>query len=273
MELSWLESLIYGLISGFAEFLPVSSLAHQTVFLKLIGAEDQPLLRLWAHLGAFAALLSLLFPALLRMRRERKIAAMGKKRRRQPDETTLMESRVLRMAMISMLVLFLGCSLVGELYQRLWVLAIFMAVNGIVLYLPQYLPSANKGAVSMSALDAMLIGLSAGAGIVPGLSAMGCSVSVARIRGAERRYATELALMLGLGALAAWMIIDVIGAVSAPGVTEMNFLNGVTVALAAFASGYLGIKLARFLAVKAGYSGFAYYCWGAALFTLILYLI
>lgn len=273
MELSWLESLVYGLISGFTEFLPVSSLAHQTIYLKLIGAENHPILRLCAHLGVFFALLTLLFPSLVRMRRERKIAAMGKKRRRQPDEATLMESRVLRMAIPSMLVLFLGYSLVGELYQRLWLLAIFIAVNGIILFLPQFLPSANKGAVSMSALDAMLIGLSAGIGVVPGLSSMGCGVSVAKIRGAEKRYATELALMLSMVALAAWAVIDVIVAVSAPAASGLNFLYGVTVAAAAFVSGYLGIKFVRFLAVKAGYSGFAYYCWGAALFTLILYLI
>ena len=60
LELSWLESLIYGLISGFAEFLPVSSLAHQTIYLKLIGASNHPILRFCAHLGSFGAVLMLI---------------------------------------------------------------------------------------------------------------------------------------------------------------------------------------------------------------------
>lgn len=271
--MTWLESLIYGLISGFTEFLPVSSLAHQTVYLKLIGAQNHPVLRFGAHLGAFCAVLSLLFTALLRLRRERKIAAMGKNRRRQPDETALMEGRMLRMALISMLVVFLGYRLVGELYQRMWVLAVLIGVNGIVLFLPPYMPSANKDAVSMSALDAMLIGLSAGAGIVPGLSGMGCSITAAKLRGADKRYATELALMLTLCALPAWMLIDLIEVFVAPGFSGPGLLYGLTAAVGAFLSGYLGIIFVRFLAVKAGYSGFAYYCWGTALFALILYLI
>ena len=40
MELNWLECLIYGLLSGLTEFLPVSSLAHQTVILKVFGLEN-----------------------------------------------------------------------------------------------------------------------------------------------------------------------------------------------------------------------------------------
>jgi undecaprenyl-diphosphatase len=273
LELSWLESLIYGLISGFAEFLPVSSLAHQTIYLKLIGASNHPILRFCAHLGSFGAVLMLLFTLLLRLRREQKIAHMGRNRRRQPDETALMEARLLRMALISMFVVFFGYRLVGQLYQRMWLLAILIGINGIMLYLPPYLPGANKGAVSLSALDGMLIGLSAGAGIVPGISTMGWSITTAKLRGTDKRYATEVALMLTLGSLPAWMLIDVIEAFGAASFSGPIFLYGVTVAAASFLSGYLSIKFMRFLAVKAGYSGFAYYCWGTALFALILYLI
>jgi hypothetical protein len=42
--------------------------------------------------------------------------------------------------------------------------------------------------------------------------------------------------------------------------------------LTAFVGSYLGITFIRFLAVKVGFSGFAYYSWGAALFAFILYL-
>ena len=37
MKLSWLESLIYGVISGLTEFLPVSSVAHQAIVLRQSG--------------------------------------------------------------------------------------------------------------------------------------------------------------------------------------------------------------------------------------------
>ena len=39
MELSGLEHLIYGLVSGLTEIFPVSARAHSTLILKVLGAE------------------------------------------------------------------------------------------------------------------------------------------------------------------------------------------------------------------------------------------
>ena len=54
MDLNWLECLFLGLISGFADMLPVSAQAHKAVFLKIFGATGEPLLlRLAVHLAIF----------------------------------------------------------------------------------------------------------------------------------------------------------------------------------------------------------------------------
>jgi len=274
VDLTWLECLIFGLISGFSEFLPLSSVAHQTVFLKLTGGGDAPFLRFCGTLGCLAALLVVFVPALLKMRRERMIAAIPKNRRRRPpDLESLTRSRVLRMAAISALVLFAGYTLVWDLYQRLWILAGVMVLNGIALFLPTYLPGANKGARSMSNLDAMIIGIFSGLGIVPGLSGIGCGIAAARIRGADRRYATDLALMIAVPVLAALTVIRFFGSVGVTAWSATTVLYGFTVLMSSFGAGYLAIHLLRYLSVKTEHVGFAYYCWGAALFTLLLYLI
>lgn len=275
MELTWFEHLVYGLISGFAEFLPISAVAHQAIFSVLVGAQDYAWLRLAAHIGSLAALISVFIPMFARMRREQKIARTPKKRRRrQPDFATMMEIRVLRTAGIAMLVVFLCYSWVYNLYERLWLLALLLGVNGIMLYLPQHLPGANKRAESLSSLDGTLIGLSVGAGIVPGFSRVGFGTSVALMRGADRQYAADLGLMLCIPALIAMIVIDCFAGVGATvTVTGVMVFGCITAAAAAFIAAYFAIFLFRFLSVKAGFSGFAYYCWGLALFTLIIYLI
>lgn len=275
MELTWFEYLLYGLISGFTEFLPVSAVAHQAIFINLTGGQDHDWLRFAVHLGCLAALLTAFIPMLARFRRERKIARIPRnQRRRQPDFASLMEYRLLRTAAVSMLVVFIGYRFVYDLYERLWLLAIFLIINGIVLYLPQFLPSANKTAESMSSLDGMLIGLSTGAGIIPGISRVACGTSIALIRGADRQYAADYALLLGIPALAVMLIIDCIfGVGTAVSISGVMIFGCITAAAAAFVSAYLAIYLVRFLAVRAGFSGFAYYCWGLALFVLIIYLI
>lgn len=275
MALNWLECLIYGILSGFSEFFPVSSLAHQAVYLKLLGKENDPVLQCCAHIGALAAVLIFCLPILNRLHKERRIAALPKKRRRrQPDLAALMESRVLRMAAVSMLVLFIGYGLVADLYQRLWILAIFLGVNGIVLYVPQYLPGANKTAQSLSALDAMLIGIAGGCGMIPGISRIGAAVSTGLIRGVDRRYALELALLISVPALLALVLLTGLAAMGGgASFSGGTLLRCITVTASAFGAAYFAIFLMRFLSVRVGFGGFAYYSWGLALFTLILYLI
>ena len=275
MELNWLECLIYGLLSGLTEFLPVSSLAHQTVILKVFGLENPQVLRLAAHLGAWIGLIAMNAPLLNRLRRERRLhATPKKKRRRNPDFGTVMEVRVFQTGMLPVLLTFFAYNFVSQLYQRLWLLAILIGINGILLYVPQYLPGANKKAQSLSRLDAILIGLGSGCGIVPGISATGSALFVGLVRGADRRYAVDLALLLCIPALLVMMLLEALTvAGSAVVITGGLIFYCFTAATASFLSACWAVVLIRFLAVKTGYSGFAYYCWGLALFTLILYLI
>lgn len=274
MQPNWLESLIYGLISGLSEFLPVSSEAHRALFLRLTGTVDEAGLRLAVHIGAFLSLLIFCTPMLSHFRRERKIAAVPKKhRRRQPDIRSLLDIRVLRTAGIALLVAFLAYPIVGRLYERLWVLAIFLAINGMLLYVPQFLPGANKDSQSLSSLDAVLIGLAGGAGVIPGISRVGASVSVGLTRGADRRYALDTGLLLSIPALIVLALIDCGGLFAgAGGITAFSVARYFTAAVGSFAGSYCAVSILRFLAVRAGFSGFAYYCWGAALFSFVLYL-
>ena len=275
MELQWFEYLLYGLISGFTELLPVSAVAHQAIFTKLVGGRDHDWIRLAVHIGVLTAILIAYAPTFSRYRREKRISKLPKGRRnRQPDFGTLMELRVLKTAAVFMLVLFLVYGLVHDLYERLWLLAIFVVINGIILFLPQHLPSANKSAESMSGLDAMLIGLTAGLGVIPGISRFGCGMAIARIRGADRHYAADLNLLLSLPAMVGLILIDLVFGVSADmTVTGLVVFGSIGTAVMAFAGAYLAIRLVRFMAYHAGFSAFAYYCWGFALFSLIIYLI
>jgi undecaprenyl pyrophosphate phosphatase UppP len=52
----------------------------------------------------------------------------------------------------------------------------------------------------------------------------------------------------------------------------MAILGYVLAALGAFLGASLSLHMMRSFSRKIGFSGFAYYCWGAALFTFIMYL-
>lgn len=274
MELSWFESFIYGIISGLSEFLPISAEAHRALYLRLIGAGDYNLLRFMTHLGALLGLLITCWPMISKLSRERKIASVNKKRRkRAPDARSLTDIRYLRICVISLIVVFIIRPIVHDLHERLWILAGFLILNGILLYIPQFLPGANKDSRSLSSMDAMIVGLGGGLGVVPGLSRVGLTASTSLMRGADKRYSLDTALLLSIPALAVLLIIDFFGIFTATtGLTFLAVLSCFTAGIASFLSACFGIYIMRFLAVRAGFSGFAYYSWGLSLFSFILYL-
>jgi len=273
MELSWFESFIYGIVSGLTEFLPVSAEAHRALYLRLVGAGDYGLLRFMTHMGALLALLISCWPMIAKLRRERQIAAVNKKRRkRAPDTRSLTDIRYLRISGIALIIVFILYPSVYDLHERLWILAGFLIVNGILLYIPQFLPGANKDSRSLSSLDAMIAGLCGGLGVVPGLSRVGLTASAGMMRGADKQYALDSALLLSIPALAVLLLIDFFAIFSTAGLTFLAVLSCITAGVTSFISAFFGIYIMRFLAVRAGFSGFAYYSWGLSLFSFILYL-
>ena len=275
MEWNWLHSLIFGFLSGFAEFLPVSADAHQFLFSYVTGAGDELLgFRLISHISVLATLAFSCRKQTNRISRERRIAtAPAKRRRRQPDKLAMLDMKVLRTAAIPMLLAFLAFKQTQMLSQKLWVMALLMTANGIILFLPQFFRSGNKNSQGMSAVDSFLMGLSGAVAIIPGISRIGALISGGKLCGGEGHYIADIALLLCIPALVVLIGFDIYAIYLAKSVFSLGYLvYYVLAAVAAGAGAYFGILLLRFMAVKIGFSSFSYYCWGAALLVFALYL-
>lgn len=275
MDWNWIHSLVYGLVSGFTEFLPVSSDAHQWMFAELTGVGQGHLPhRLFSHIGGLLALLLACKPQMDKLSRERRIAALpARRRKRQPDVKSLAEIRFLRMAGGLLLLAIPAFVLISRMGQPLWLVALLLLLNGIILYVPQFLPGGNKDALSLSAADSLLTGTAGALGRFPGISGIGASMSALKVRGVDWQYALQICLLLMIPVFGIAIGCDIYGMILAgAGISLGHVLYYLFTALSAFAGAYFGIIFMRFLAVKAGFSGFSYYCWGMALFTFFLYL-
>lgn len=277
MNLNWLESMIYGVVSGLTEFLPVSSQAHRIILLKLFGAGEEPaLLRLVTHLAMLAALLNGCKGALNHLRKEQQLMRLPQRRRsRRPDPRTVMEIKLLKMSAIPMAI---GVFLLGQRsasLTNLIYLSIFLAINGVLLYFPAYISKANKDARSLSPLDGLLIGLAGAASAFPGVSRIAATSAAAVARGADWHYTGHLCLLLSIPAILVLILLDIIVLIGS-GIGTISFMIVVKYLLAAagtYFGAFYSIQLFRFLASKGGFTDFSYYCWGLSLFTFILYLV
>ena len=273
--MSLLQSILYGLISGFSELLPVSSHAHQALMLKLFGVDArEPLRDLLVHGAVLFALYTGCKAMILRIRRERSISTRGRRGRRQVSDSTY-DFRLIRSAVMPMLIVFLLYISTRNLENSMTALALLFTINGIALIIPEYTRQANKGASLMSGLDGIVMGILGGLSAFPGISRIGLMNSYALLRGADKQKAVTWAYLLSIPALALMCVLDVVFIFTSGvgGITFLGVCGYILSALAAYIGAYLSITFIRFLSVRTGYTGFAYYCWGTALFAMILYLI
>lgn len=276
MDLNWFQSILYGLFAGLAEILPVSAPAHRAMLLKLFGENSEsPLLRLMIHLAAIAALYYSCHTQILRLLRAQRLAAVPKSRRKRPlDNNSLMDIRVLRTTLIPIIIGFIFYLNAAKLGENLLFVALFLVINGIILYLPPYMPGSNKKSASMSRVDGLLLGVGGGLSVLPGISSVGAATSIGLMCGVERKYALNTALLMNLAVMAGLIIFDFVSmfTVGLGSVSFGQFLCFLLAAGAAFGGVFLAVKVMRVLAENIGFNGFAYYCWGAALLAVILYI-
>lgn len=274
MDLNWLQSILLGLISGLTDILPVSAQAHRLVILKLCGESAEPvLLRLIIHICTLAALYYGCRGQIIRLTRAQKQAKIPKRRRKRPlDTRSLTDFSLLKTALIPIVAAFLLFGKTASFHENMILSAAFLFINGLMMYVPQFLPGANKDSGNVSRLDGLLLGLGGAASTLPGISCIGAATSIGGVCGLEKNYTLNIALLMQIPVLIGLTVYDVVAVVQAgiAGLSFSAFFGFLLAGAAAFFGVLLGLNLLRRIVSSIGYPVFAFYSWGAALFMFIL---
>lgn len=274
MDLTWAQNLIYGMISGFTEILPVSAQAHRLVLRKIFGTHHIPeITMLLIHIGILIAVFSCCQNHLLKIHRAKALARIPKKRRKRPlDIVSLMDSSLMMTMLVPVILGFLLFHGAQKHENNIFLVSGLLFINGIILNIPQYLPGCNKDARTLNRLEGITVGIGCSLCALPGISCMGMALSFGQAVGEDRKYSLNMALLLELWVLVILVILDMV-AMSQAGLAGL----GIRVLMQSLLSGggaclttYLAIRLMRKLTEGPGFVGFSYYCWALALFSLIL---
>ncbi len=274
MDLNWLHSLLYGLTSGLSDIVPVSAQAHKTLLLKFLGLKGEGGLQdLMIHLAIGIALYYSCQSHFIRMGRARALARIPKKKRKRPlDVHSLMDWSMLKTMLFPVILGILLYRYTVVLNSNLILIAGLLFLNGIILYVPQFLPGSNKDSRTLSRVEGLLMGLGGTLSILPGISAVGAATSIGSVCGVERSFALSMALMMNMVLNFGLAIYDVMNL----GMIAWSFglvLRSLLAGIAAFCGTLIGVRILRRLADHYGYGIFGVYCWGLALFTFILNLV
>ena len=277
MDLNWLQSLLFGLISGLTDILPVSAQAHRMLMLKFFGVKSiTSLLALMMHLSVFAALYLSSRGQFVRMNRARALARVPKRKRKRPlDVKSMMDWSLIKTMLLPTILGLLLYQYARNMQTNLLTIAAFLFLNGVILYVPQFLPSSNKDSRTLSRLEGFAMGCGCAASILPGISTVGTVVSIGSVCGVERVYSLNMAFIIKMFLMAGLMVYDVLGIISG-GLEALSFaiiLKYLLTAALSFGAAMGGIRLTRRLTAEHGFGLFGVYCWGVALFIFILNLV
>lgn len=274
MDLNWLHSIMYGFVSGLADILPVSAQAHRVLLLKFFGMKgDMDLLNLLIHIAVFAALYYSSQMHLVRINRARALARVPKRKRKRPlDVRSLMDWSLLKTMIIPVILGVILYQYTTSWQTNLILIALFLFINGLILYIPQFLPSSNKDSRTLSRVEGILMGFGGALSVLPGISAVGSAVSIGSVCGVERGFCLNMALLMNMILAGGMAVYDVIGIVNngLGTLSALIILRYALTAVAAFGGTMLAVRIMRHLSQERGYSLFGVYCWGLALFTFIL---
>ncbi len=269
--MSILQSVFYGLISGLSELMPISSEAHQILLRELFGAKQDPVMDMLIHLAVLAALYFGARNLMDSYQREGRLLA---RRTNSRSSQKGYMHRFVRSAGVVFVALLLVFTYVGSQSRSLLTLSLFCLINGVILFVPERMMQSNKDARYMTLIDSILFGLLGALSVFPGLSRIGLSTAYATARGTDRQHGLSWALLLSIPAMILLALFDFITIfTAAPAISFVTVVGYILGVGAAFLGGYYSITIMKFLAVRAGYTAFAFYSWGMALFSFVLYLI
>lgn len=275
--MTYFSAIFLGLIQGIAEFLPISSSGHLAFFQNVVGianGEENMFFDVLLHLGTLVAVFVAYWSEIKALILEF-FTMIGVRKLPKGQKPDRLSRRMILFIILGTLPLFLVLP-VKDRVEGLYSNAIFIGcaflITGLLLFLSDRLNHGNKDIKSASILDVLIVGVGQALATVPGISRSGTTISAGLSRGFDREFAVKFSFLLSIPAVLGANILSLIDAIQ-EGIDWSlmpMYLAGVAVAAI---SGYLAIRLLKYISQKGSFGGFCYYCWGIGLVTLILSLV
>ena len=268
------QAILLGIVQGFAEFLPISSSGHLAVlqnFLAIGDMENHLLFDVLLHLGTLGAVL-LAFWGDIRGLWNEGLRMVHLKKTRRGEKPDVLKRRTIWFLIAATLWLIPAALLnhvVESLYQNTFFIGFAFLATGVLLFAADRMGHGNKNERGATLGDAVVVGIAQMVAVVPGLSRSGTTISAGLLRGFDRNFAVKFSFLLSIPAVLGANLVSLVKAFAA-GVDWSSVPKYLVGVLAAFVAGYAAIYALRLVVQRGKFGGFAYYCWGAGLVTLIL---
>ena len=210
--MSWWQAIVLGIIEGITEFLPISSTGHLTIAEKLMGMplDNEGLIAFTAiiQIGAIAAAIIYFWQDIQRV-----LIAWWRglwwKRARRKFDYKYGWAIIIGSVPIAVVGLVFKDE-IETVLRSLWFVAGALIVWSGVMWLADKYAIAKRVEKDTTWRDTLVIGLGQCLSLVPGVSRSGATISVGLLRGFDRVTVTKLSFFLGIPALVAAGLLEVV---------------------------------------------------------------
>lgn len=249
------QAIIYGIVQGITEFLPVSSTAHLILLPWFAGWKDPGMeFDIALHLGTLFSLVWFFRTEWTAFARSALNVALGRTRGQDEQMVLLIVVATIPAALAGVV----GEDLVQTYLRSPLVIATTLIGLALVLVLAEKRGRRTKDLEQISWTDALVVGLAQSLALVPGVSRSGITITAALFRGMKREAAARFSFFLStplIAGAAGKQLFDM----TAGGTNQADFGMLVVGIITSAIVGYLAIAfLLRYLATNTTYA-FIYY--------------
>ena len=200
MDVTLLQAVVYGLVQGLTEYLPVSSTGHLRIVQAFFGWEDPG--------AAFSAVIQLGTTAAVVIYFWRELIAIlvgwlrGWFSRYDRHSLEFRMGNYLILATIP--VSFFGLVFSDQIEtgaRNLWLIASALIFFGLLLWVADRIGSQTRGEEEVNVTDAAAVGLAQALALIPGTSRSGATISAGMLRGLDRPTAARFSFLLSIPAV------------------------------------------------------------------------
>ena len=268
-------AILYGIIQGVAEFLPISNSAHLAIAQNLFNMENVEATHftfdILLHLGTLIAVFIVyykdifaLVPAVFTMIGK---VFKGKFKLSEYNENERFVIFVI-IATLPLVAAVFFKDHVETLGNYTKIIGGILLLNGVVLFISDKLEKGNISLDNTKPLHALFIGLCQMCAIVPGLSRSGSTITGGLFMGFKRELAVKFSFIMSIPAIIGANILSVADIAENP-IASTDIVPYIVGTVTAAVVGVLSMKVLIYISRKSNFRMFSYYCWVVGILAII----
>lgn len=272
--MTYLESIILGIVQGLAEFLPISSSGHLALLQHFFGIQADKVLMftVMMHIGTLVSVFIMYWHDIWELIKELFIMiadlCTGKGLR--------LSERPVRKLGLMIIVATIPAAVAGlafndffdSLNSNLMFIGFGFLITGFLLFFSEKFSKARNGIEEMNFRNGFFVGILQAIAICPGISRSGSTMVGGLITGLNREFAVRFAFLISIPSILGAAIVEMPSAIKAG--TDTSVIGPMIVGvLIAAVCGVIAIKAMIKVVVNKKLKWFSYYVWALGALTIL----